>query len=96
MTHLQLRQKQLVFAIYFRRFMLANNKFKFSSYEILAIASEINKELKLNLGPIQAILILLSSYGITNIVSKYSKSTRHLYWFTTPLCLKTFKVTNNV
>lgn len=76
--------------------MLANNKWKFSRYEIIAIAQQINKNLNLKVTSVKTILNILASHGITDIVAKYSKSTRHLYWFVKPLCLQTFKVINNV
>ena len=45
MSRLENRQRQLIFAIYFKRFMMANNRHTFSSYELIAISKEINKTL---------------------------------------------------
>ena len=92
MTQLETKQKQLIFAIYFKRFMLANNRHTFSSYEIIAISKEINKTLSLKLNSIQHITSLLTSYGLKDVLNKHSHSTRHVYWFNRPLCLNTFKV----
>ena len=94
MSRLENRQKQLIFAIYFKRFMMANNRHTFSSYELIAISKEINKTLQLRLNSIQAITSLLSSYGLKDVLNKHSHSTRHVYWFSKPLCLNTFKVPN--
>ena len=94
MSRLENRQRQLIFAIYFKRFMMANNRHTFSSYELIAISKEINKTLQLRLNSIQAITSLLSSYGLKDILNKHSHSTRHVYWFSKPLCLNTFKVPN--
>ena len=94
MSRLENRQKQLIFAIYFKRFMMANNRHTFSSYELIAISKEINKTLQLRLNSIQAITSLLSSYGLKDVLNKHSHSTRHVYWFSKPMCLNTFKVPN--
>ena len=94
MSRLENRQRQLIFAIYFKRFMMANNRHTFSSYELIAISKEINKTLQLRLNSIQAITSLLSSYGLKDVLNKHSHSTRHVYWFNKPLCLNTFKVPN--
>ena len=94
MSRLENRQRQLIFAIYFKRFMMANNRHTFSSYELIAISKEINKTLQLRLNSIQAITSLLSSYGLKDVLNKHSHSTRHVYWFSKPLCLNTFKVPN--
>ena len=94
MSRLENKQKQLIFAIYFKRFMMANNRHTFSSYELIAISKEINKTLQLRLNSIQAITSLLSSYRLKDVLNKHSHSTRHVYWFSNPLCLNTFKVPN--
>lgn len=94
MSRLENRQRQLIFAIYFKRFMMANNRHTFSSYELIAISKEINKTLQLRLNSIQAITSLLSSYGLKDVLNKHSHSTRYVYWFSKPLCLNTFKVPN--
>ena len=94
MSRLENRQKQLIFAIYFKRFMMANNRYTFSSYELIAISKELNKTLHLRLNSIQAITSLLASYGLKDVLNKHSHSTRHVYWFVKPLCLNTFKVPN--
>ena len=94
MSRLENRQRQLIFAIYFKRFMMANNRHTFSSYELIAISKEINKTLQLRLNSIQAITSLLASYGLKDVLNKHSHSTRHVYWFSKPLCLNTFKVPN--
>ena len=94
MSRLENRQRQLIFAIYFKRFMMANNRHTFSSYELIAISKELNKTLQLRLNSIQAITSLLASYGLKDVLNKHSHSTRHVYWFSKPLCLNTFKVPN--
>lgn len=84
------------FALMFRQFMLINNRYTFSSTEIVEIGKQINRILGItNKYSCQHIVKLLSQYNVNNILNKYSHSTRHKLWFNTPLDSNTLKVKIN-
>ena len=85
------------FVLLFRKFMLVNNKTKFSSIELKDISNQLISILKLSkkYSP-QYIILLLDKYGIKDVLNKHSKSNRGKLWFCEPLNPQTLKVKINV
>ena len=91
------KQKNMLFARLFLKFMEVNKRNSFSSYEIIAISSQITAIMGVkNIRSVQHIINILNYHGIKNVLNKHSKSVRHNLWFVKPLCPTSFKLSVEV